>query len=385
MLTSVKRQAAFALLLVLFIPIIAACGGAQPAATTPAAGGATAAATTPEPAEQATEAPATETEAPAETAEATPDAADATATAPAGTGAMTELPEVDPAAVTGDIAMAGSSTVGPLTTRMVERFQEDGYTGSAPVDVTGTGAGFERFCNGETDISNASRAIEDDEVQACQANGIEPLEFRVGTDALTVVVNPANDFISDITLEQLAQIFTGEVTTWDQLDSSYPAETIQVFSPGSDSGTFDYFVETILPDDWDADEDAAKAKVLGTPGIQLSENDNVLVQGVEGSEFAIGYFGYAFFAGEGDALKALSIEGIEPNAETAESGEYPIARPLFIYSAATIMEAKPQVADFINYYLTNVNDEILEVGYFPASEDATTEAKQNFLTAAGGQ
>jgi phosphate binding protein len=384
MLTSVKRQAAFALLIVLFIPIIAACGGAQPTATTPAAGGATAAATTPEATEEATEAPAAETEVAAteEPAAETPDDAAAT---PAAGGAMVELPEVDPAAVSGDIAMAGSSTVGPLTTQMVERFQEDGYTGSAPVDVTGTGAGFERFCNGETDISNASRAIKDEEVQACEANGIEPLEFRVGTDALTVVVNPANDFISNITLEQLAQIFTGEVTTWDQLDSSYPAETIQVFSPGSDSGTFDYFVETILPDAWDADEDAAKAKVLGTPGIQLSENDNVLVQGVEGSEFAIGYFGYAFFAGEGDALKALSIEGVEPNAETAESGEYPIARPLFIYSAASIMEAKPQVASFINYYLTNVNDEILEVGYFPASDEALTEAKQNFLGAAGGQ
>jgi phosphate transport system substrate-binding protein len=291
------------------------------------------------------------------------------------TGAAVELPAVNPAEVTGDIITAGSSTVFPLTERMAEVFNEDGFAGEITIDSVGTGGGFERFCvAGETDISNASRAIEEDEVAACQAIGREPVEFRVGTDALAIAVSNSNDFLTDLSLEQLAQIFNGEVTTWDQVDPSYPAEAIQLFSPGSDSGTYDYFVEEVLGDD---------DSQLQASGAQFSENDNVLVQGVEGSPFAIGYFGYAYYAADEGRLKAVSIDGVLPDAETAESGDYPLARPLFIYSDATIMQEKPQVAAFINYYLTYVNDEILDVGYFPASEEALNEARQNWLDAAG--
>jgi phosphate transport system substrate-binding protein len=258
---------------------------------------------------------------------------------------------------------------------MAEVFNEDGFAGEITIDSVGTGGGFERFCvAGETDISNASRAIEEDEVAACQAIGREPVEFRVGTDALAIAVSNSNDFLTDLSLEQLAQIFNGEVTTWDQVDPSYPAEAIQLFSPGSDSGTYDYFVEEVLGDD---------DSQLQASGAQFSENDNVLVQGVEGSPFAIGYFGYAYYAADEGRLKAVSIDGVLPDAETAESGDYPLARPLFIYSDATIMQEKPQVAAFINYYLTYVNDEILDVGYFPASEEALNEARQNWLDAAG--
>jgi phosphate transport system substrate-binding protein len=273
------------------------------------------------------------------------------------------------------VIVAGSSTVFPLTERMAEVFNEDGFAGEITIDSVGTGGGFERFCvAGETDISNASRAIEEDEVAACQAIGREPVEFRVGTDALAIAVSNSNDFLTDLSLEQLAQIFNGEVTTWDQVDPSYPAEAIQLFSPGSDSGTYDYFVEEVLGDD---------DSQLQASGAQFSENDNVLVQGVEGSPFAIGYFGYAYYAADEGRLKAVSIDGVLPDAETAESGDYPLARPLFIYSDATIMQEKPQVAAFINYYLTYVNDEILDVGYFPASEEALNEARQNWLDAAG--
>jgi len=336
------------LALILIIGLLAACGG----------GGETAQAPTP------TAAEAAKAEAP------TPTTAPAAPSTAAEGGA---LPVVDPLAVTGDIISAGSSTVFPLTERLAERFQKEGYGGNITIDSVGTGAGFERFCKaGETDISNASRAIKAEEAEACRAIGREPIEFRVGTDALAVVVSSENDFVENLTLAELAQLFS-TAETWSEINPAWPAEKILRFSPGTDSGTFDYFVEAVL----DADE----TPLLSSSNLQLSEDDNVLVQGVEGSPYAIGYFGYAYYNANQGKLKALSVEGIAPTAETAEDGSYPLARPLFIYSDATVMKGKPQVADFINFYLTYVNDEILDVGYFPASEEALNQAKQNWLTA----
>jgi phosphate binding protein len=284
-----------------------------------------------------------------------------------------------PDAVTGDVITAGSSTVFPVTERMAELFQQEGYTGNITVDSIGTGAGFERFCvAGESDISNASRAIKDSEVEQCQAIGREPLEFRVGTDALAVVVSAENDFVTGLTKEQLAAIYAGDITTWDQVDASFPAETIQVYSPGSDSGTFDYFVEAVMgpyfPNaEGKADNAKGEEALLAREGAQYSEDDNVLVQGVEGSPYAIGYFGYAYYIEEADRLKALSIEGVEPSEEAVDAGEYPLARPLFIYSTAEIIQEKPQVAAFIYFYLSNLEDNIIDIGYFPAP-DADSEA-----------
>ena len=299
-----------------------------------------------------------------------------------------ELPEVDLLSLSGDIVTAGSSTVFPLAERIAEDFQNDGFGGTPPtIDSIGSGGGFERFCEaGESDVANASRAIEDDEVAACEAIGRTPIEFRVGTDALTVVVSAENDFVTDLSLEQLGLIYSGQATTWDQIDPSYPAEAIQVFSPGTDSGTFDYFVEAVLEPMFEDAEDAGAAAaeaILAVPNIQTSEDDNVLVQGVEGSPYAIGYFGFAYYQENQGALKALSLNAVEPNEETAENGEYPLARPLFIYSDATIMQEKPQVAAYVNYFLSHVNDVIVEVGYFPASVEALNQAKQNWLDAVG--
>ncbi len=271
-----------------------------------------------------------------------------------------------PDAVSGDIVTAGSSTVFPLSERIKQRFEEEGFTGNLTIDSIGSGGGFERFCvNGETDISNASRAIKDSEVESCQAIGRQPIEFRVGTDALSVVVSQENDFVTDVTLEELALIFsTAEL--WSDVRLEWPAEPIQRFIPGTDSGTFDYFVEEIFDND--------EAPILAASNTQMSEDDNVLVQGVQGSPYAIGFFGFAYYQENADTLKVLSLNGIAPTAETAESGEYPISRPLFIYSTAQIMLEKPQVAAFIYFYLTNVNAEILDVGYFPASQAALDEA-----------
>ncbi len=345
------RTKVLALLMLIALLAVACGGGSTPtetAATTPAE----------EPAAEATEMPAAD--------EPTEEAA---------TGGAGEMPLADPLAVTGDIVTAGSSTVFPLSERMAERYSSEGFPGQVTIDSIGTGAGFERFCTaGETDISNASRAIEEDEVAACEAIGRMPLEFRVGTDALAVVVNPANDFVTDLTLEQLALAFS-TAETWADVDPSFPAEPIARYSPGTDSGTFDYFVEAVFDDD--------ATLIQESESTQFSEDDNVLVQGVEGDTYAIGYFGYAYFLENADLLHIVSIEGVAPTAETAEDGSYPLSRPLFIYSDAAIMQEKPQVADFINFYLTYVNEEITDVGYFPASDDALNTARANWLAAMG--
>jgi phosphate transport system substrate-binding protein len=284
------------------------------------------------------------------------------------------LPQVNPLVVMGDIVTAGSSTVFPLSERMAERFQDEGYAGNITIDSIGSGAGFERFCAGETDISNASRAIKDEEVQTCQGIGREPVEFRVGTDALAVVVSQENDFITDATLEELALLFS-TAEKWSDVNPAWPAEAIQRFIPGTDSGTFDYFVEVIFDQD--------EAPILSASNTQLSEDDNVLVQGVLGSPYAIGFFGYAYYAENAGVMRVLSIEDVEPTAATVDSGDYPLARPLFIYSTAEIMQEKPQVAAFINFYLTYVDEEIVDVGYFPTSTDALNASKQAWLDAVG--
>ncbi|HEX9386129.1 MAG TPA: PstS family phosphate ABC transporter substrate-binding protein [Anaerolineales bacterium] len=337
---------------------------------------------------------ATATEAPAVEPTFAPTEPVATVAEP--TTAATEAPTEDamamyaPSAVSGDIIAAGSSTVFPLADRMKQRFEEEGFGGNITIDSIGSGAGFERFCkNGETDIATASRPIKDTEIESCAALATprEPIGFQVGIDALAITVSKENTWLTDVTKAELAQIFS-TATNWSDVRPEWPAEPIQRFSPGTDSGTFDYFVEAIMgPANLDAAGKADLAKgeeaILNAADIQLSEDDNVLVQGVEGSEFAIGYFGYAYYQENADRLNILSVEGIAPTAETAESGEYPLARPLFIYSDANIMQEKPQVASFIWFFLNNVNNEIGDVGYFPISDAKLQEGIDAWKTATG--
>jgi phosphate transport system substrate-binding protein len=284
------------------------------------------------------------------------------------------LPEVDPLAVSGDVISAGSSTVFPLAEVMAERFQDEGFSGNITIDSIGSGAGFERFCvSGETDVSNASRPIKDGEVEECGEIGRTPIEFRVGTDALAVTVSKDNDFISNATMEELALIFTAD--KWSDVNPAWPEEDILRFIPGTDSGTFDYFVEEVFDED--------EEPILSAASIQLSEDDNILVQGIIGSPYAIGFFGYAYYAENTDVLTVLSIDGVEATAASVDDGSYPLARPLFIYSDAGIMQEKPQVAAYINFFLTFVNEEIVDVGYFPASEEGLQAAMDAWLAAMG--
>lgn len=290
------------------------------------------------------------------------------------------LPEVDPSESTGDIYTAGSSTVYPVSEKITEMFTDEGFTGNIKLDSIGSGAGFERFCtSGETDISNASRGIKDSEIEACATIGRTPIEFRVGTDALAIVVNKDNTWLTNVTLDELAKIYSNEATNWSDVNPEWPAEPIKRYAPGTDSGTYDFFIEFVMDVVYG---DEGEQKFLDAQH-QASEDDNVLVQGVSGDEYAIGFFGYAYFNENSDILNILSVDGVTPDYDTAESGEYPLSRPLFIYSDATVMAEKPQVAAYINYYLTNVSDIISEVGYFPASEEAISAAKQAWLDAVG--
>lgn len=267
--------------------------------------------------------------------------------------------ELDPLNAIGDIAAAGSSTVFPLAERMASDFTEAGYADAITIDSIGSGGGFERFCeSGESDIANASRAIKESEIELCLEIGRDPIEFRVGTDALAVVVSSRNDFIEGATLEELAAIFS-DAGTWSDVNDAWPNEEIVRYIPGTDSGTFDYFVEEVF----DKNEEA----ILGATNTTQSEDDNVLVTGIQDDPNAIGFFGYAYYQENESRLTILEINGVPSTQEAVDAAEYPLARPLYMYSTASIIEEKPQVGAFLNYVLENVNEVINEVGYFPAN------------------
>ena len=284
-----------------------------------------------------------------------------------------ELPEVIPSFVDGSIIIAGSSTVFPLSDAIATRFRDEGYSGNITVDNIGSGAGFERFCaEGVTDISNASRPIKDAEVENCHAIGRDVFPVRVGTDALAVVLNSDNDFVDNLSLAQLTQVFS-TADTWRDVNPDWPAEPIERFIPGTDSGTFDYFVEEVFNDN--------KEPILAAARTSLSEDDNVLVTGVSGNPYAVGFFGFAYFDANRDVLTAATIDGIVPEASSVDAGTYPLARPLFMYAALEIIAEKPQVGDFLTYYLKVVNEEVNAVGYFPADPFGLNRAKFLVLAA----
>ena len=286
------------------------------------------------------------------------------------------LPGVNPLQAAGSIISAGSSTVFPLSERMVERFVDEGFRGTITVDSIGTGAGFERFCTaGETDISNASRPINDKEHTSCESIGREPIEIRVGTDALAVVVSNDNTFATTVSLDQLAALFS-TASTWSDLDPSWPDRPIERFIPGTDSGTFDYFVEEVFGKD--------QEPILTASNIQMSEDDNILVRGVLGSPYSVGFFGFAYYQENAARLSVVAIDGVEASAAAVDDASYALARPLYIYTTADIMREKPQVAAFVNFYLTYVAEEVVDVGYFPASASAIDMAKRAWLDATDG-
>jgi phosphate transport system substrate-binding protein len=308
---------------------------------------------------------------------------------------MYGLPIIDPLSVDAsvDVGMAGSSTVFPLSELVLFQWIDDGGP-EYSLDSIGSGGGIDRFC-GETasDIANASRSITQEEIDLCASNGRTVIEVRVGTDALSLVTSPSNDFAADLTFEQIAIAFSlPKGSSWSDVDPSFPDTELQCFSPGADSGTFDFFYETIFPEMEEADEPAPMLESCEIVG----EDDNITVEGVsgdscaEGGVCAIGYFGYAFFQQNADILQVVAVDAgqgdgpIVPGDDSVNEGTYPIARPLFMYTASEVVAEKLPVAQFMAYYLSNVNDLISDVGYFPAPEDKLEEAAQNIVDAAPG-
>ncbi len=266
--------------------------------------------------------------------------------------------------LSGSIVVDGSSTVAPLTEAIAEEFRKEQGDVQVSVGTSGTGGGFEKFCAGETDISNASRAIKDDEKQACTTGGVEYSELRVGLDGLAIVTSAENEFVDCLSIKQLGEIFKeGGASTWNQVDPKFPAEKIAIFAPGTDSGTYDFFVEEALGD---PEEGAPKPRTDYT----ASEDDNTLVQGIKGEKNSWGYFGFAYYSENKEVLKAIKVSGddgtcVEPSNETVESGDYPLSRPLFIYVKKTALE-RPEVKEFVRFYLETTPDIITDVGYTPS-------------------
>jgi phosphate transport system substrate-binding protein len=271
----------------------------------------------------------------------------------------------------GVITADGSSTVGPFTTKAAEDWKAAGG-GDVTVGISGTGGGFERFCVGETDISNASRAIDEDEIAMCEENGVQYVELQVATDALTNVVNLENDWATCLTVEQLNAIWKpgSKVNNWNQIDSSFPDVPLKLYGAGTDSGTFDYFTDAI-----NGEEGASRTDFSAT------EDDNVTVQGVAGDRGALGYFGFSYFEENQDKLKALEVNGgdgcVAPSVESAQDDSYtPLSRPLFMYVKLSSLTDNESLGDFVGFTLENAETIATEAQFVPLSPDQISEQQQ---------
>jgi len=277
------------------------------------------------------------------------------------------------------IKIDGSSTVYPITDAIAKDFQKtQGAKVPITVEFSGTGGGFKKFCAGETDISNASRPIRPEEMEACNKAGIRYYELPIAFDALTVVVNAKNTWAKDITLAELKKLWEpaakGKITKWNQLRPSWPNQPINLYGAGKDSGTFDYFTEAAV----------GEAKASRTD-YTASEDDNVLVQGIIQDPNALGYFGLSYYEANQTQLKALGIDNgkglVLPSRETVEKAQYqPLARPLFIYVSYTAAQNKPEVRDFVQLYMEKAPTLVKSVGYIPLPKEVYQLIYKNFYS-----
>jgi phosphate transport system substrate-binding protein len=264
----------------------------------------------------------------------------------------------------GAVRVDGSSTVYPITEAIVEEFQAGNRDVRVAVGVSGTGGGFKKFCAGEADIADASRPMKVSELERCRSHGVEPIEFRIALDGLSVMVNPENDFADCLSVAELKMIWEpgSTIDSWNQVRPEWPDLRMSLYGPGIDSGSFDYFTENIV-----GEEDASRADYAA------SEDDNVLVHGVSGDRGALGYFGHAYYVESAEMLKLVAVDAGEgcvlPDAETISTGEYrPLTRPLFVYANGAVLE-RDAVMNFVKYYFSNVGKLASEVGYVPLPDD----------------
>jgi phosphate transport system substrate-binding protein len=275
--------------------------------------------------------------------------------------------------LTGTVAADGSSTVFPITEAIAEEFQKSQPGVRVTVGIAGTGGGFKRFTSGETDISNASRPIDPAEAAAAERNGLQYIELPVAFDGLSVLVNPNNNFVTSLTVEELKRIWQPESTVrrWSDVRREWPNREIHLYGPGTDSGTFDYFTEAIV----------GRAKA-SRPDFSASEDDNVLVQGISGDADSLGYFGFAYYAENRERLKLVGVDAgqgpVLPSAETILNGTYqPLSRPVFIYVSQRAA-SRPEVREFVRFYLTHAKSLVEQVGYVPLPDEVYNLALARF-------
>ena len=277
--------------------------------------------------------------------------------------------------LSGEILVDGSSTVFPISEAMGEEFNIANPDVDLVIGVSGSGGGFKKFCAGETDISNASRQIKDSEIEVCKGAGIDFIEVPVAYDGITIVVNPNNDWAQCLTVEQLNTIWSpdseGKISNWNQVDASFPNQPLDLYGPGTDSGTFDYFTDEV-----NGEEGASRGD------YSPSEDDNVIVNGVVSSQGALGYFGFAYFEENQGSLKAVDIENedgvcVTPSTDAIADGSYnPMSRPLFFYVKKEAYETKPEVKAFVDYQVDPANSQfIADASYIPLPDDVLAQSK----------
>ena len=281
--------------------------------------------------------------------------------------------------LSGEVLIDGSSTVFPIAEAIAEEFQAANPNVRVSVGFSGSGGGFKRFCNGEIDLSNASRPIKDSEVETCAAAGIEFTELPVAWDGLSVIANPANDFLQCLTVDELRKIWepSSAVRTWRDVRAEWPAEEIKLYGPGTDSGTFDYFTETV-----NGESGASR------PDYQASEDDNILVQGVAGDRYSLGYFGYAYYAENAANLKLVEVDGgggcVAPSDATIADGSYsPLSRPLFVYVKHAAL-ARPEVKAYIEFLVGNAHEVVPATGYHALSPEEYAQDMAKLAAVSGG-
>ena len=282
--------------------------------------------------------------------------------------------------VSGQIRVDGSSTVGPLTEGVAEEFNGENPDVQVTVGTSGTGGGFEKFCAGETDLSDASRPIEPDEVKACQAKGISYQELQVANDALTVAINPDNP-VTCMTVPQLKSVWEPKstISKWSDIQGLQPSfdEDLALYSPGSTSGTFDFFTDKI-----NGEEGAQRTADVN----DIGEDDNATVTGVQGAKGGMGYFGFSFFEENQDKVKALEIDGgkgcVAPSPQSAQDGSYYLSRPLFVYASADALK-NPAVNQFLNFYEDNVVAIADKTGFIPMTSEQAAASKQKLQQISG--
>jgi phosphate transport system substrate-binding protein len=280
--------------------------------------------------------------------------------------------------LSGTVKVDGSSTVAPLSEAAAEGFQAENGGVRVTVGTSGTGGGFEKFCAGETDISDASRPIDPEEEKICEENGVTSDAVQVANDGLAVVVSKENDWATCLSPEQLKKVWDkdSKVTSWKDIDPSFPDEELKLFGPGTDSGTFDYFTEAINGEEGRSRTD-----------YSASEDDNVTVQGVSGSPGGMGYFGLSYAEENADTLKVLEIgEGdncVAPSVETVQAGEYkPLSRPLFIYAKSESLE-KPEVKAYVEYYIDNATEIAEQAQFVPLTSEQQSESDEKVQSLSG--